>query len=339
VVTLTVVDDATNCTSTTFETITVGAINSLMGELTLTPGPCNNVMIDVSDDFIAAFPDLTFDYGDGQSGRGFNYMYAESGTFIVTVIGVDNLTSCMNTIEGSVTVETMDLDIDINSISAGCNSVMLTEIPDTLNLDMLDDTLEMPVIFFIDTIEWGEENRLEELTEDEIVMAFETRTYPYETSGNFTVTISGFVDGCPVEIIEEVTASSLPPEGTNPIYVPNAFTPDITGNDDFNNVLSVNQIPLNGEAGCVIQEVLSFQIYNRWGKRVYASDSIVRFDDDDDEEEEEVVGWNGTDESSDPTNPDPNDFDYTASVYRYVVEVIFVGGSPATLRGNVTLIR
>ena len=48
-------------------------------------------------------------------------------------------------------------------------------------------------------------------------------------------------------------------------------------------------------------------------------------------------GWNGTDVADGIAAP--NSFDYSASVYRYVVEVVFVGGSEGVIRGNVTLIR
>jgi len=242
-VTLTVVDDATNCTNMAMQTITVGAATA-EGNLTLTPGACNKVDIEVSPSFLTTFPNLSFNYGgDGEAdNNGLSFAYTNPGTYTISLIG---------------------------STDAGCTSNEIT----------------------------GQ------------------------------VTVTNLVDG-----------------GETPIYVPNAFTPDPlarTNTDStittrFNDVLTVNKRLLNGDTGaegCDIDRVLSFNVYNRWGKNVYSNNSefSVNFDTSG------QPGWNGTDVAA--GDAVPGAFDYGASVYRYVVEVEFVGGSQGVLKGNVTLIR
>ncbi len=231
-VTLTVIDDATNCSSTTTQTITVGSADA-EGSLTLTPGPCNKVDIEVSPSFLSTFPNLSFDYGGAgePDNNGLSYAYSNPGTYTISVIG---------------------------STNAGCTSNEIT----------------------------GQ------------------------------VSVSNIVEG-----------------GEKPMYVPNVFTPDVTGRDSINNILTVSKFPLNGVSGCDIEEVASFEIFNRWGKKVYSNGAAF-----------DVVrgavgqpGWNGTDRATGAG--EPGAFDYSALVYRYVVEVKYVGGGEDVLKGNVTLIR
>ncbi len=231
-VTLTVVDDATNCTNMSMQTITVGAANT-EGSLTLTPGPCNKVNIEVSPAFAAAFPNLSFDYGGtGEADNGgLGFAYTNPGTYTISLIG---------------------------STDNGCTSN---------------------------------------------------------------------------EITGQVTVANLVEGGETPIYVPNVFTPDVTLRDSVNNILTVSKFPLNGVSGCDIEEVASFEIYNRWGKKVYANNapfSVVRGASG-------QPGWNGTDRATGAG--DPAAFDYSALVYRYVIEVKYIGGGEGVLKGNVTLIR
>ncbi len=91
------------------------------------------------------------------------------------------------------------------------------------------------------------------------------------------------------------------------IGVPNAFTPNNDGINDFFNFIDV---------GDSVQEILEFKVFNRWGQRVYNNENPQQ-------------GWdgrfNGTAQPSD--------------VYAYVIQLGLVGGTVETLKGDVTLIR
>lgn len=107
------------------------------------------------------------------------------------------------------------------------------------------------------------------------------------------------IDGC----MSLVSLSILvtPPIET----MPNAFTPDGDGNNDFFNLI------IEGPPATI----LSFKIYNRWGKQVYNNETPSQ-------------GWDGRFQGE-RQNPD---------VYMYVIEYQ-VGERIASFSGDVTLIR
>ncbi len=90
--------------------------------------------------------------------------------------------------------------------------------------------------------------------------------------------------------------------------VPNAFTPDADGTNDFFNVI------LSGDI--VDMEVREFKIFNRWGAEVYNNDTPD-------------TGWDGTHRGK----PSPSD----VYIYRIVFERFT--GEVVTETGDVTLIR
>ena len=93
------------------------------------------------------------------------------------------------------------------------------------------------------------------------------------------------------------------------VEIPNAFTPNHDGvNDFFNVVLSDDVAPL--------LDVTGFRIYDRWGQKVYDNDTPD-------------TGWDGKFKGKDM----PSD------TYVYIVEVTFLNGKQKTLKGEVTLIR
>lgn len=89
--------------------------------------------------------------------------------------------------------------------------------------------------------------------------------------------------------------------------IPSAFTPNGDGKND------VFLIP-NGK----FQKLHRFEVYNRWGKKVFHTNDPVK-------------GWNGTDMD----NGKPCD----QSVYTYVITVQLPNGEIKTYKGDVTLIR
>jgi len=102
-----------------------------------------------------------------------------------------------------------------------------------------------------------------------------------------------------------ITITVFNPECREPfIFVPNAFTPD---GDGLNEVLFVR--------GAAIDEVF-FAIYNRWGEKVFESNSKSQ-------------GWDGTFKGK----------MLTPDVYGYYVQVRCFNGEEYFKKGNVTLIR
>ena len=106
--------------------------------------------------------------------------------------------------------------------------------------------------------------------------------------------------GCEVSV--EETIIGVPPI----LDVPNAFTPDNDGDNDFFNIVN------NGE----IAQVLEFKIYNRWGQLVY-------------DNEDPDNGWDGT----------FNDKEQPSEVYIYNISVERLDGEVFSWQGDVTLIR
>lgn len=104
----------------------------------------------------------------------------------------------------------------------------------------------------------------------------------------------------------EVTLTTPPIRVTLPEFdVPNAFTPDGDGNNDFFNVVFTGNV-----------EIVEFRIWNRWGQLVYNNDN-------------KSTGWDGKSGGRDA----PSD------VYVYNIVLRFPDGQEFVRRGDVSLIR
>ena len=118
----------------------------------------------------------------------------------------------------------------------------------------------------------------------------------------YTVTITDAL-GCSntdtVSVIVQTITCNEPE-----IYIPNAFTPNGDQNNDRMYV-----------RGNTIRE-LTFRIYNRWGEKVFESNSTA-------------IGWDGT----------VNGKAATPAVYTYYVEAICYDNQRFFKKGNISLIR
>lgn len=90
------------------------------------------------------------------------------------------------------------------------------------------------------------------------------------------------------------------------LFVPNAFTPNNDGNNDV--------LQVYGDMSTV--EYFEFQIFNRWGEKVYETNS-PRFT------------WDGSYRGSPSEN----------GVYIYLMKTVFIDGSKSDYKGSITLIR
>lgn len=103
----------------------------------------------------------------------------------------------------------------------------------------------------------------------------------------------------------EVTATTPPIRVVPPQFdIPNAFTPDGDGNNDFFKVIFTGNV-----------QIKEFRVWNRWGKLVFNS--------------VDPQGWDGNISGK----PAPSD------VYVYKIVVVFPDGKEFSRQGDVTLIR
>lgn len=96
------------------------------------------------------------------------------------------------------------------------------------------------------------------------------------------------------------------------IYVPNAFSPDDDGNNDF----------LFVSGGKDIAVIESFSVFDRWGEPVFEKFSFQPNDPS--------CGWDGTYRNQQQLN---------AAVFVYMVEVRFIDGEVEVFTGDVVLLR
>lgn len=99
-------------------------------------------------------------------------------------------------------------------------------------------------------------------------------------------------------------------DATGKVYIPNAFTPNQDGVNDLFTFYPDQSF----------QQLLSFNVYDRWGGQVYEADTDTAA----------PVGWNGN--RVDGTVCD-------AGVYIYQLEVALLNGETRSFRGAVTLLK
>jgi len=145
------------------------------------------------------------------------------------------------------------------------------------------------------TMEWGVNGGSSGLTGATVT------TTALEENNIFSATVTNEF-GCACTFNQPVTAI-LPRN-----ELPNVFTPD---NDGFNDFFKVVFVPNQGNI-----QVKTLRVYNRWGDLVYNN-------------ENPDAGWDGTYKNK----PAP------ADVYVYIAELEFPNGSVEIKQGDITLIR
>ncbi|MCB0641986.1 MAG: gliding motility-associated C-terminal domain-containing protein [Phaeodactylibacter sp.] len=96
-----------------------------------------------------------------------------------------------------------------------------------------------------------------------------------------------------------------------PVYIPNVFSPNADGTNDFFTVFG----------GPAVQGVLSMKIFSRWGELVYNGRNLPV--------NNEGAGWDGT----------FNGERMGSAVFVYLIEVQFIDGAVGLYKGDVTLLR
>jgi gliding motility-associated-like protein len=95
------------------------------------------------------------------------------------------------------------------------------------------------------------------------------------------------------------------------VYIPNIFTPNSDGVNDFITIYGNKDVEL----------VVEFRIYDRWGNLVFAKNEFPP--------NEENYGWDGF----------FNNKEMNPAVYAYGATVRYVDGSEASFKGDITLVR
>jgi gliding motility-associated-like protein len=98
------------------------------------------------------------------------------------------------------------------------------------------------------------------------------------------------------------------------LYVPNIFSPNFDGFNDYFSVKSVNGAEV---------KIKTMQVYDRWGEMLYKKDDFTYGN------HEDSVSWDGRFKEK-PCYP---------GVYVYYIEYLDVNGEPIRLAGDVTLVR
>lgn len=124
-------------------------------------------------------------------------------------------------------------------------------------------------------------------------------------TGTFTIQVMDAI-GCIAEISFTIT---IPPP-TNSVYVPNAFTPN---GDNINDTL----LPFSDGSVTLVNY---FEIYDRWGNRVYSTKNVPLDD---------TIGWDGR----------RVDTMLQPGTYIYQLSVEFQDGSEGIYSGEVVLLR
>ncbi len=97
----------------------------------------------------------------------------------------------------------------------------------------------------------------------------------------------------------------------NPVFVPNAFSPNRDGINDY----------LNIYVGKSVRMVKSFNIYTRWGEILFTREQFMP--------DQEDMGWNGYFKGR----------EMGPGVYVYYAEIEFVDGSTTIISGDITLLK
>ncbi|OQP61362.1 hypothetical protein A3860_06535 [Niastella vici] len=224
-----------------------------------------------------------WDFGDGSQSNDVNpiHDYPNVGTYTVTLIAVDS-----NTCNIADTTS-----MQINVYPKPVAGFSFAPVPPTVN---------KPIIFTNLSTGGAEYKWLFGDGDSVIKKTMDTVSHQYNATGTFEACLVAYsTSGCTDTACKQVDAL------INPLLdVPNAFTPGRFGRNSYISV-----------TGFGIAK-MSWKIYNRWGKLVFAT-------------EDRHAGWDGN------YNGQPQPMD----VYAYTLDVEFFDGKKLRKTGDITLIR
>ena len=224
-----------------------------------------------------------WDFGDGTTSTDVNptHLYPNIGTYTIRLIAIDsNTCNIIDSTKQTITVS--------NKPHAVFTTTPIPPIANTPNIFYNSSTGAVRYDWF-----FGDGDSISKTTLD-------TVKHQYNETGTFNACLVVYNQyGCPDTACQAVDVI------VNPLFdVPNAFTPGRFGE---NAIVSVKGFGI---------AKLSFKIYNRFGQKVFESNS-------------QSQGWDGTFKGT----PQPMD------VYAYTVDVVFSDGKRGSKKGDITLIR
>lgn len=222
-----------------------------------------------------------WDFGDsiGSAQASPTHIYGEEGFFLVTLT--------INTNAGCTATDTQTVEVTILPLA----EAKFKAEPEIINVFsgpvQFTDESEHAVSWYWDF-------------DDGTYSAQQNPLHYFNDVGNYNVILTVTnIAGCPDVAVREIMV--------NPFYVPNAFTPNADGINDY-----------FFDAGYVL-DVKSYRlrIFNRWGQMVYETNDYTKF-------------WNGFGTDSKPAQD---------GVYVYTIEVVTKRDKEHNFKGTVTLLR
>jgi len=226
---------------------------------------------------------FNWDFGDGFTSTLENpsHVYADSGTYLVS-LSITTPATCFN--ETSHAIEAFFFPLPVAAFTA---DPWTTEV---FNAKVLFTDLSENAVTW--NWEFGDGDN----------SADKDPVHYFGDIGEFKVKLTVTnVTGCEDHVVKEIVV--------NPFYIPNAFTPNGDGNNEYF---------FDAATGYNL-DVASFKIiiFNRWGQSVYEADSYTKY-------------WDGTDQNG---NKVPE------GVYVYKIEVTTKNSKKHLFNGTVTLLR
>lgn len=233
-----------------------------------------------------SFGGQTFEwnFGDGSTSNEVNpvHHYADTGTYVIRLVAVDSFT-CNIT-------DTFYFALKVVP-KPTANFSYLPMVPqENTAIRFINNSLDATYYKW----DFGDGDTLITRKKDTLL------EYTYLRTGTYKVCLSAYNNqGCVDDTCMEVQTIIVPD-----VDVPNAFTPNGDGINDFVRVRGFGIIKMN------------WQIYNRWGVKVFESSSINN-------------GWDGKYKGT--LQPQ--------EVYNYVLSVEFSDGTKYQKKGDITLLR
>lgn len=207
--------------------------------------------------------------------------FLEEGTYVVSI---EDSYGCIGILEAEL--------FDPPTITAALGEDVSILLGSSYNIN---PQVNLPV----DTFFWFPMNGLECTTDCLNPTAFPVTTTTYE----LIVSDEG---GCTAS--DSITIFV---DNTRRIFIPNAFTPDGDGYNDYMTIYG----------GVDVAEILNFKIFNRWGAVVFSNKNFQPNND--------LIGWNGL----------VNGKKVDSGVYVYIAEILFKDGLVEKYYGDITVVE
>ena len=262
----------------------------------------------------AVNPDLVINLED--SG---NPLCTEENTGFISVSGAGGTPGYNFSVDGG---ETYQLISSFQNLFAGDYNIIVRDIKGCL--DSLEENLIDPPPLFVDaglnqTVELGYTVDLKAIAGPAIYLidylwspasSLSCPDCPNTTSSavnttNYTVTATN-ENGCTAQ--DDVLVTILK---NRPIYIPNAFSPNIDGTNDY----------FTAFGGISALQIKTLRIFNRWGALVFEADNIPI--------SQEIFGWDGRFKGK----------ALAPNVFAYLIEIEFLDNVVLLYKGDITLVK